>query len=393
MIGQRIALVFFEMNMKKASLKFSTLILTGVLVAACSESKDSEKPSGLDDAPLDGGADRNDGEAPSTDGGDERDADIEDAREELVPIDADRGEGDGGDAEPGDAGDGEPDAPAEPECIFDEDCETAITVGICELPKCTAGVCGTIWAPRAYPCDDGLECSSGGLCEEGVCTSGQPDISNPDCVEQVVHGALWLTEVMGRPLAIDDSVDAVEGQWVEITSRAAKEVHLQDVLLVYFEWASGESEPDAPTYAAFPLGDASLSPGDSLLVARTFDPSLNGGIRAPFAYGNAFEFKGDRNGRLLLVAPEWIRQEDLPLGSLPNGPIKSEYTIDSVLIPAGTFGDANRGRSWQLSVPLPTSPEARVWCHTPADAAHAYVEEGALRNYGTPGQDNQSCSP
>lgn len=381
------------MKMRKFSFELLAFVIAGTFAAACSNSDESEKPAGIGETPFDGGGGRSDGGGDaSKDGGAEEDADIEDGGGDLVPNDADRGERDGSDAEPGDGGeDGE--VLPEPECIFDRDCEETLAIGVCELPKCTAGKCSTTLAPRAYPCDDGIECSSGGLCEEGVCTPGRPDVTNPDCVDEVSKGALWFTEIMGRPQAIDDSVDANEGQWIEIVSRASKEVHLQGMRIVHYDWAPGGEEPIEPVYSAFYLSDASVSPRDPLLITRSSDPALNGGLRGAFAYGDAFELKADRNTRLILVSADWTKDAELPLGELPTGPIDAKYIIDSVRIPAGTFGDVNRGRSWQASAPLPDSSDARVWCHTPADSANAYVEEGALRNYGTPGQTNQSCPP
>lgn len=385
----RHCLTFAMNSMHKASITASVLMIVGAIAAACSTASDPEKPLPLGDGDSDGGNTGRDAANPLPDAGAESDADIEDARDELIPIDADRG-GDSGDGDSGDGG-GEADAPIEPACIFDEDCADQITSGVCEIPKCKAGACGKEFAPRGFPCDDGIECSSGGLCEEGVCTPGQPDVTNPDCAENATRNALWITEIMGRPQPIDGSVDATEGQWVEITSRASKELHLQGIRLVYYEWPDGEAEPGMPSYSAYLFGDASVSPGDTLLVARSSESSLNGGLRASFAYGEAFELRGDRNARLVLVTPEWTKGVDLPLGELPPGPIDEQYIIDSVLIPAGTFGDADRGRSWQVSEPLPPPTEERTWCYAPADSASAYVEEGGVKNYGTPGRSNLGC--
>lgn len=379
--------------MKKVSITVGALVVLGALAASCGNSKDSDRPGSFDDGPdAEGGKDGAAGGS-QDDGGIIEDSGIGDATDELVPIDADRGEQDGGDGsvEQDAGGDGAP----EPECIFDEHCADKLTLGVCELAKCNDGVCKAVLAPRAFPCDDGIECSSGGLCEEGVCTAGQPDVTNPDCVDGPTKNALWITEIMGRPRAIDDRVDAIEGQWVEVTSRAAKELYLQGIYLVYYEWPEGAPEPTSPSYVGYAMGDRSLPPDESIIVARSFDSSLNGGLRVPFSYGNAIEFRADRNARLMLVAPEWTKGVDLPLGQLPSGPIEDRLIIDSVHIPAGTFGAAHAGRTWQAAMPLPipSKPTDRTWCYVPAAPAHSYVEEGALSNWGTPGAPNVTCSP
>jgi len=379
--------------MNKVVITISVLALTAALAGACSNSHDAEPPRALDEGTGGNGGRVDDGGRPVDDGGEDADEDggITDARDELVPIDASRGE-DSGDSQ--DGGDQE-DVLPEPDCVFDEDCANQITLGACELPRCKAGTCEKELAPRGTPCNDGVECSSGGLCEEGVCTPGKPDMTNPNCAETVTRNTLWITEVMGRPRSIDGSVDPVDGQWVEITSRALKELDLQGVRLVHFDWAAGEPEPSEPSYVAYLFGNASISSGESLLVGRSPEPTLNGGLRMPFYDGDAFEFRGDRNARLVLVTPAWVDDAELPLGQLPSGPIAEKYIIDTVFIPAGTFSEANQGRSWQASMPLPdpSMPEARVFCHTPETASNAYVEEGALKNYGTPGAANVGCGP
>lgn len=375
--------------MNKVAITVSALALTAALAGACSNSSDSEKPPALDEGAGGSGGGRVDGGGGGADdAGDEPDEDggITDARDELVPIDADRGN-DSGDGDPGDDG-GDADVPPPPECISDEDCAGKLPVGVCEVAACRFGACTVEHAPLASPCDDGLDCSSGGLCKDGVCSPGPIDVTNPQCVDKPFPGALSITEVMATPRAIEGQVHATEGQWIEITNRAAKEVHVQGVHLVYFDWPSNGTEPEIPEYSTFILGDTVVDPEGALVVTRSGDPEQNGGLRSPFAFGNALDLASAGHAKLLLVMPEWGKN-----GS--EVPIAPQYIIDSVYIPAGTFGEANQGRSWQASAPLPdpSTPESRVFCHTPEAASNAYVEEGAVKNYGTPRASNVGCDP
>lgn len=366
--------------MRKVAIPVGALVLAGMLAASCSSSSKRDAPA--DDGLADGGGDGAAGASDDAGKGGE-DADIADAPDGLVPIDADRGEQDAGDAAI-DGGDGES---KEPECVFDQDCADELVIGVCEVPKCTDGFCSTAQAKIGTLCDDGDPCTQGDSCDgEGSCSPGLVD---DECVESPAPNAMWFTEIMGNPQPIDGYVDEREGQWIEILVRAAKPIAMGRSTLVYYEWDEGESEPEQPVALRGRLQfQTPVLASEPALLVRSEDPYQNGNITRATAY-TEIVFSKDRNARLLLMGPEWRPAPDELF------PIPPEHVVDSVLIPAGTFSDTHLGRSWQVAMPLPASsePSARVWCHTPPAGGYAYIEEGGLRNWGTPGAPNLPCTP
>lgn len=369
--------------MHRASIAISVLVMVGAIAAACSNANDADKPLPLGDDNYDAGDSGKDAANALPDGGDEADADIGDARDELIPIDADRG-GDSGSGGPVDGGD-EDDAPVEPECIFDEDCAGKLTLGICERVLCVEQACTKAHAKIGTICEDGEVCTQGDSCDgNGVCVSGLLDDRNEDCVAKPTPNALWFTEVMGVPRAIEGLVADEDAQWIEVVVRGLKAVSLDRAALVYYDWPDNEPEPQNPEPTIARL-QGLLLPSEPQLLVRSNNPYSNGNLRGAVEYAKIAFGRDNRNARLLLIGPDW-KPAPGEVFAVP-----AEYVIDSILLPAGTFSEAHKGRSWQVSEPLPPSSEERTWCHTPADSVNAYVEEGALKNYGTPARSNVAC--
>lgn len=375
-------------NMNKVAITLSGLALTTALAGACSKSDSTDGPPLVDGTGGSGGGSRPDaGKEPVEDGGDiEEDGGITDAQDELVPTDASRGE-DSGDASDGDD---EADAPVEPECIFDSDCADKVTIGACEQARCVDQKCTKGPAKAGTLCDDGEVCTLGDVCDgDGTCAPGYWDDQNAACVAALAPGAVQVTEIMGKPRAIPGKVDPEKAQYIEITSRLTKAVSLSGLSLVYYEWPKDAEEPSAPTGAkVHRFGDEHvLMPGKSVLLLRSSDRFANGDLPGLATY-EGIDFSEDQNARLMLgrLARGTERERDS---------VTFEILVDSVYIPAGTFSEANQGRSWQAGAPLPAAdgPDERVFCHTPAQASNAYVEDGELKNYGTPGTTNASCAP
>src|SRR5690606_32088474 len=136
----------------------------------------------------------------------------------------------------GDAGD-EVDALPEPECLFDSDCTAKMALGTCEQALCVDQQCTKAPAKIGTLCDDGEACTEGDSCDgNGICVGGLLDTSNESCVVKLTPNSVWITEIMGAPVPIENSVAAEDGQWIELTARGSKAVSLERATLAYYEW-------------------------------------------------------------------------------------------------------------------------------------------------------------
>jgi hypothetical protein len=170
--------------------------------------------------------------------------------------------------------------------------------------------------------------------------------STPPVLHRVV-----ITEIMANPVGVDPAY----GQWIEIMNPLDEPVNLQGMVLT----AGTSKEPHVISWAKEEL----LQPGGRLVLGRTADTSLNGGVEIGYVYG------GD-----ILLDPE---QDLVTLKS-------SADVVDAV-----SYG------SELATCPLPPLAGASISLE-PGDQAipnwcYARTEYGALGNKGTPGAANTWC--
>lgn len=284
-----------------------------------------------------------------------------------------------------------------PECVLDVQCEGKVSVGPCEVARCTNNACTKAPAADLQTCDDGDACTTSSVCTGGACVGVAWDTQSPSCVAPLGPGSVWFTEVMGNPVAIGPVSDGGKpppsdggkpppkvSEWIELVNNEGKAVSLQGAFLVEYEWASGDPEPANPTLSTKSIDMTSLvSPGAFVVGVPSFLASSFG----DFAYG-PIALGDDVNIKLMLVRSTWNQTLPIPTGDV----------IDAITIDAGTFSAAKggAGASWQLGMPFPSSDagDSRVFCRTPADPANAYVtdpNDSSIADYGTPGKANVAC--
>lgn len=330
-------------------------LLFVAMAFACSSSAERE-PVNVEDIVLpDAGVD-----ARISDGGSDTDADeVPDDADVLEPSDADRGEHGG-------------------QCFADQECVGWLHEGPCERAVCNKGLCAKEALAEGTPCDDGNACTVGDSCKGGYCSFDSYSPGQPGCATTPAVGSIWFSEIMGNPADVPGTVDSREGQWIEIIHRGANPLFLGGLKLVYYEWAKGSPEPPRPSAITFALAPDSTDEVWPTLLLRSHDPTKNGMLSARWSYSDII-FSKVNTARLALVKAEWD-------GTFP---IPVDLVIDELLIDGGTFDDAHRGQSWQLSWPFPDDPAARQWCHAPAHPDGHY----ATNNYATPQFWNATCAP
>jgi hypothetical protein len=161
-------------------------------------------------------------------------------------------------------------------------------------------------------------------------------------------GQVVITEFMADPVGSDADQD-----WIELTNATAGSVPLGGCVI-------GSNQPGGTT---LPTGLA-IAPHGIILLARSSDPSRNGGLPTPAA---AFTFNLLDTAYVTLSCG----------GSL----------VDQTATLPGT-NTHTKGRAVQLSTDWPTTAvsndDATHWC----DAQGTYGTDG---NYGTPGAANTPC--
>ncbi|WP_245772090.1 lamin tail domain-containing protein [Myxococcus fulvus] len=216
----------------------------------------------------------------------------------------------------------------------------------------------------AGPSDGGRD--AGPTSDAGPRDAGPPDAGPPDagppgstCIDRITGraravrvpevGSIVLTEFMADPTVVADGV----GEWVEVLT--TREVDLNGITLM------NESGASTTLEAALCL---SLKTGTRAVLARSLDPSLNGGLPAVLA---TFSFNlantaGARSLRLM----------------------KDGRALDAI-----TWSNAaTPGVSWQVD---PASSDAQrndlpgSFCAAPSSARYG------LGDRGTPGLENRAC--
>lgn len=195
--------------------------------------------------------------------------------------------------------------------------------------------------------------------------AGTPGAANPQCMAEATTGTcvdngvvramtgpqagdLVITEVMASPAASGDST----GEWLEILARAT--VDLNDVSI----------NTTASSTRITNQNCLRVQPGEYVLLARSGDPFVNGGLPTPKHVYGSISFADTTNQRI----------------SLSRG----DAGIDEIALLPSTSG-----RSWQLD-PLKLDPGSN---DDPANFCKASIKwnpDGG-GDYGSPGAPNPAC--
>lgn len=334
--------------MNNRALRF--ILVSTISLTACSGDAEREV-AGIPEVPTTPKPGKQDPVPDAGDWGDAPDGEFEDADGELVPNDADRSE-------------------SGAQCLSDEGCEEWVDVGPCTRAVCQSGLCVAAPLPDGTACDTGNACTQGATCSFGAC-HGNFDVEAPGCLKSPSPGALWFTEIMGNPAAVPGQVDPVDGQWFEV--RGSEPVRLEGMKLVYYEWDAGAAMPDTPDTPVIHTLSSGYSEIGYSVFLRSQDIKKNGWGSSQWGYSTV-RFSKTKNARLLLVLPTWDGKFPLASGQI----------VAAVVLPAGTFDDAMKGRSWQLSAD--SDDASGVWCHA-ALSGMQYVDQ----NFGSPMQPNGEC--
>ncbi|MGB0589205.1 MAG: hypothetical protein ACPGU1_05945 [Myxococcota bacterium] len=195
-------------------------------------------------------------------------------------------------------------------------------------------------------------------------------------------GALAITEVMGNP---EGDISDGNAEWLEIRNTTDSEQSLKGLGVTYRSWNNGATMPLEPSNTFIIEDDVSVAPGATVILAKSVDNALNGGLDAVAAYGAiGLTNNGAKSISLQLVKAGWNGDGEPP----------EPLIIDALSLPAGTFSGAGKAASFQLDEARASNPDAAKmndwayrWCHTPSDATTPYF--GA--NYGSPGLPNGLC--
>ncbi|PCC67752.1 hypothetical protein SAMN02745121_02388 [Nannocystis exedens] len=108
----------------------------------------------------------------------------------------------------------------------------------------------------------------GGPPPTGQCTD--PDTQTPRDIDPPQAGELLITEWMANPSLVGDT----EGEWFELFADADFDLNGLELGKVWDPYTVGDVVPSA--------GDClEVKAGDSVLIARSADPAVNGGLPAP----------------------------------------------------------------------------------------------------------------
>lgn len=186
-------------------------------------------------------------------------------------------------------------------------------------------------------------------------------------------GDIVIVEIGGNPVGTGDNV----GEFFEIVNVSGRELALDGVTIAYHQWTASGSEPTRSVTRAELTTTRMLAVGERVILGPSGGHGFSTDVRYPvFEITNAESMAA----RVRLYTPSWD-------GTEPPAPA---HLIDGVTIPAGTFGNDNRGRSWQLfpaGAAAPTAANndiASNWCLTATSVSLEY----AANNYGTPGAPN-----
>jgi len=157
--------------------------------------------------------------------------------------------------------------------------------------------------------------------------------------------------------------------------RGSKAVSLERATLVCYEWGANEAEPAKPV-----LGLARQEGGRPQILVRSNDLFTIG--RLPAALGTSHSFSQTRNARFLFSIRSGVR---LRMQSSRYRRSRSSMTSSSRQDPRRRKRAA-RGRPAHH---LPRTSPRSVCLRNPPHLCRTYVEEGALKNHGTPARPTQ----
>ncbi|HEY3358238.1 MAG TPA: lamin tail domain-containing protein [Polyangia bacterium] len=165
-------------------------------------------------------------------------------------------------------------------------------------------------------------------------------------------GELVITEILSNTPGAEDT----DKEWIEVYVAAAVSVDLRDVELIYGDTCQSKT----PLAGA---GCLTADPGTYIVLARSADPTKNGGLDAPFA---TFGGSGLRNDA---------------------GCVGLRRTPDQAVIDSVTYGTSTDGAAFALGpehISATDNDEPANWC-----TATTTYGDGAGK--GTPGAPNPPC--
>ncbi|MEX1361954.1 MAG: lamin tail domain-containing protein [Nannocystaceae bacterium] len=179
------------------------------------------------------------------------------------------------------------------------------------------------------------------VCEAGECVA--PGAPGP--------GELVISELMPNPDLVTDD----DGEWLELTNVSAGPVDIEGCVL--YDASTDEDFIDSGMPIVVP-------PGGAVVLAKTVDPALNGGIAGvPYAFGSSYS---------LVNTGDEIRLE------CAGAVVDQVVYLDTWPFGAGVAVQLDAG-----SLDATANDVAGSWC-----AAMAVYGVGDL---GTPGQANAGC--
>lgn len=218
-------------------------------------------------------------------------------------------------------------------------------------------------------------------------STGDPDVtSDPDVItdgSDLGSEAFIIVEIGGNPQATSGApLSDEEGEFIEVYNNTDGPLALASIVFAYTEW-TGDTPPATSDEKVVVTSDYTVPAHTLAVLGRTNLPDTTGytpdGIYSPTAsIFNGTDISTTR-ARVRLLSSDTANEAD--------------SLIDEVLIPVGTFGNDNRGRTWQLSFTDGDSPVPEAdrsvsnWCSTPAIDANEYRDD----DWGTPGEANLVC--
>lgn len=186
-------------------------------------------------------------------------------------------------------------------------------------------------------------------------------------------GDLVIVEVQGNPQQVDDAV----AEYIEVLNVSGRPLDLAGVRITHVQWPASGTAPVRSTGNHRVRDPVMVAPGARALLTRGGGGHFGGATR-DYVYAG-FELSNSDPNRLRLMVPGWDGSE----------PPNVDDVIDELMIPAETFDNDRRGRSWQLDPDEVAAPTATTnddpadWCHTGSGAAGYW-----MNNWGTPGAAN-----
>lgn len=164
-------------------------------------------------------------------------------------------------------------------------------------------------------------------------------------------GMLQITEILYDSNEIDDDA----GEWIEVQNVSQSIVRLADCVV---EDRAAQNNPDTP---AALLGSGTLAPGDYVLLARSDDPSVNGGLNPDVV----FDF------------------------SLSNGGDEIILTCGGIEVDVVAYDDGDtfpNAKGFSILKGIDSRDGSERWCPSTS------VYDVATNQRGTPGADNDECA-